>query len=943
MKMKTIRHTVVLNVTFILVLAVTISCGFFENFTTTAYADELFIAPNMLLSSGDYHGVFVRTDDTVPALVQLTSNSDILQLPDSVFIPAGKNHALFDVSLHGIGDAQVIAKVGNTFWNATTYVSDEINSNYRILLVFPEKISTSKINGALYFVDDFFNPVYVNEDTKVSLIGTEMDTPESVVVSAGNSHAFFSIDVHGSNSALTAYTDDSISDTVKIDYDKASFEVHIGVAPKVIAPNSFGYVFAWITDEKSGNRIYPPLPISSQLHVSDGNVLSVDGVFSSKETIHLRDGFYHSEIFTHDTGESTVTVSVPGYGTVSELITVFDYDDKSSSSSVYENLKLEKPNHMKTNIFPPVTDSDSYLVLSMYHDIYPIDSDTTTTYPVYGVESSEFAIVSQNLSHDNLIDFSHDGIKSQSMIVPISGNIAGNHTVSVSSVGIPISESALQIEDPATYGLLLTSLPPLSEKEEEEFRPLHLISVVDSSGFVVDPHYVFGDLTVRLFSDDDIQFRTDTIRLSEPVTILYGKSKIDYPTITAIAQNENIVSTHKSIPQNNLEIDIQIPNSVHIGEPFPAYAYLMADQKPISAISNYLSSDCNSYSDDDDDDDGLASLSSLFTCKSSPQPSSQFEVFENRIGFAAKSIDMFENIFEDGDIQVDFGNNDVLYIGSQHKIIFDLLPDDISFDTVSSIPFDIIADNSLILKPESAGKHDVFVTFSKPGYAQHTEYKMFTVNDEIIINVSATDQKGAILHSATVNTVSSSVGDDTNLQVVKTPSSFTAKRGTVHLEFLPSVEVGTVSYVFDHVVVVSDDDDHDATATYNENILDLVLLEPTSIQAVYKNIINIDVMGGVGTGLYEYGDAVTIDSKPRDVAWFLIRDVFDSWTYLPAGYDIYSSKVELVAEQSFETAIVYRPDYSGLVMTVILAVFVLFGYLRKERLVGIIRTYTEKK
>jgi len=110
----------------------------FANMFTIAYADELFIPANMILSES-YHGVFVRQDDSSSALVYLATDSDIVKLPENVYIPAGKNHASFDISLYGTGDATVIAQYGNAFFNSTVKIYNAVNSDYNILLVFPQK------------------------------------------------------------------------------------------------------------------------------------------------------------------------------------------------------------------------------------------------------------------------------------------------------------------------------------------------------------------------------------------------------------------------------------------------------------------------------------------------------------------------------------------------------------------------------------------------------------------------------------------------------------------------------------------------------------------------------------------------------------------------------------------------------------------------------------
>ena len=886
-------RTVLKKTTNCVILGLVLMCGL----GNPALADELFLPSDMLLSK-ENRGIFVRSDDSIPVTVLLSSNSDILRLPDSVFIPAGKNHALFDVSLHGTGDVQVIANIRDTFWNVTTSISDGDSSDYRILLVFPKSSMASKIDGLVYLVDDLLNPVRLKEETVISLVGVDMDVPESINIPAGESHASLSVEIYG-DSTLAAYTDSSISETVSINYNKPPYRVHLGVAPDVIAPHSFGYVAAWITGD-SGGIARLPMPIPSQLHVSGDDVLSVDGAFASLKKIHLRDGLFYQKIFSHNKGNSTVTVSVPGYGTASKRVTVNDYEGVLNfTKNSVEHLELSRPNYIRTEILPPITDSESLLILSMYRQI------GSEIYPVYGVESAKFSLVSQGLTHDTLIDFMPDGTRSQSILVPVSGDIIGNHTISVSSVGVPSSRAAVEITGHATYGLTLTPLPP----SDSEFRALFTISAVDSFGAVIDPHYTFADLNVRLLSDE-VQFKSDVLRLSKPVTVIYGKSEINHPRITVIAQNEDIISTHQGMLQNNLAIDIQTPDSVHAGEAFPVYAYLVADGVPLSMINHYLQSGCEGDEH-------------LFTC----MIPSQFVIFENGIGFATKPVDVFENTFKKGSIRVDFGD-DELYVGSPHHIRT-RAPPDVSFNVVSEVPFNVTAD-SIMLRPETFGTYNVSVIFSKIGYATHRESNTYTVNDEVLIDITAVDENGVML-SSTVNVFYHEASIQADI-----PASLAVPRGSVHLEFLPSIIIGTENYIMESVMINNG-------MTYRNDILDVIISEPTDIQITYKSIITVNVNGGTGTGLYKYGDTITLKGASRDVVWFLVRDVFDHWTYMPAGYDIYAQMIDMPAENSFETSIVYRADYSGLVLVMVSAVLGIFALVKRTVIYRILGEYAKER
>ena len=139
---------------------------------TTVYADELFVSSKMLIS-GDYQGVFIRDDSKLPQVILLASNSDIIDIPDSLFFASDQNHATFDITLHGLGDSTIIAHTSETFYNVTTSIHSDQKKDYNIFLLFPEKTSTSDVQGMVFLVDDFFNPIYADEDVFVKVCYTK--------------------------------------------------------------------------------------------------------------------------------------------------------------------------------------------------------------------------------------------------------------------------------------------------------------------------------------------------------------------------------------------------------------------------------------------------------------------------------------------------------------------------------------------------------------------------------------------------------------------------------------------------------------------------------------------------------------------------------------------------------------------------------------------------
>ena len=920
-------------------------------------AKNLFV-PKHILVPGTYQGVFVRDAAHDSIRVDLAADSDILRVPEYVIIPKGMNHGIFDITTHGIGTAQVIAKAGQDIWKVSSTVHNTISTDYTIQLYLPEKISSRDITSAIYLTDDFDNPVYTESTIRVSLVGTNMDTPEYVTIPKGAAHAFFTVSVYGQGT-LTAYTNSSVSDTKYITYADNTHGLNIGVSSELVAANSFGYVFGWITDD-NGRIVRPPVPLQGTIHVSGDRVISLgDGHDIQQSSIHdiqvtIHDGIFYKKFYTHQEGTATITVSVPGYGNASSTVQVSRTAAQFfQSDNPIQNIEYESITHLKSTVLPPNTDGAAFLLVSMYHisdeqelikhcetvmtsitgssDISDI-SDTTdpsdisfTTdlddpsdtlhvildkdetcqsidepleFPAFGKELVPYKITSKSLEHDDTITFLSDGLPTQTILVPISGSIFGTHDISVSTPGLITSDvsttsSNIIISEPKKYQLQLDVLPHVTG----EYYPIYLISVQDSDGTTIDPQQVFGGIQIQLLSDE-IEFQKDRLVLNKPITILYGKSNIKSPSATAIAIHNDIVNTTKSEPISDLTVAISAPVKVHAGELFPVYGYLMLDDKPISDISHLIDTDC--LGDD-----------SLYEC----QQDSAFYIFKTPYGLTNYTVDVFYNTFDKESLHVDFGNS-VLYVDSKYTITT-RVQDNITIDVSSDIPFEI-QGNNIILQPTRRGTYDVVIDFSKEGYIATSKSKQYDILDDTRVNINTYNNDGTMI-SATAGIIY-----DDKSETVNTPFEFVVRRGPLHVSFPQQIQIGDTTYRYNMSETTNDQ-------TFTSNSVDIIIVNPVSISAIYKPVITITVNGGIGGGTFDKGDQVVLYAASRDIVSFLIRDVFDRWDGLPAGYDMYQEPLVLSAAESFSTAAIYRTDYTGLIVLVVIGVLAIFVISQRNR------------
>ncbi len=868
-----------------------------------AHADELFVPQNMLLS-GDYFGVYIRDDPANVQLVTLASDSDIVSVPNSILFKEDQNHAIFDIRLSGIGDSKIIASNNDgLFYDVDVSVYSDQREKYNVLLVMPEKTSASEITAAVFLVDDFSNPVSLDDDVQVKFAHDNLNVPNTVDIPAGESYALVKINVMG-DSWITAYTDVSKSDTVHVDFDHAEKNVNLAVAPNdAVAPYSFAYVFAWLTEDD--HPLEPHLPVQSTIHMSNNTVVGVENSADRPYVSYLRDGFLLKRLVTNHPGTSSITITVPGYGTASDVMNV----------TAMPTVPVPNTNStVVADIYPGITTGDAYLAWSMYDKL----SDSVS-YPSYGDESSEFFITSQNLNHEKNISFLTEGRRTQTNITLISGNLIGNHTVSISSTSTRDAVlSDVQIVAPLKYDLSVTSLPPI---DTTGMRPLFAVSVVDSDGYVVDAHSEFGDLEITLISDD-ASFAQKTQFLDKPVNIIYGESSISYPLVTMIADRFDATVINSEKTGSDLTIDIQIPNAVHVGEGFPAYAFLVdSDQRPISDIREFIQTSCDVQD-------------KLFVCESH----SDFFVFENSIGFEKKGVDVFENKFDETEISFDTSITSV-GIGSMLEIPFGI-PAGSAVSVESSIPHEV-HDDHVRLMPQSTGDYDVKFIVSKSGFDEHVLKEPFLVHDRISISLNTVTDNDVEIESFVSFTSMGDSMDDAEgiLRTVSTPETIESSVGGMHFEFDESITIGSSGYSFDHVVIGGE--------RYEHHIVDVVMTGSADITAVYLRVINITAIDAHGSGVYHQGDTVTLYAPPKDIVGFLIRDVFDHWEggggNMPPEVNLYSQSVTFDATDSFTTSAIYRQDISGLVTVVVAAVIAIFAILKRHKLAEMMHVYTGNK
>ena len=98
------------------------------------------------------------------------------------------------------------------------------------------------------------------------------------------------------------------------------------------------------------------------------------------------------------------------------------------------------------------------------------------------------------------------------------------------------------------------------------------------------------------------------------------------------------------------------------------------------------------------------------------------------------------------------------------------------------------------------------------------------------------------------------------------------------------------------------------------------------ITIIYEKFVKVTVHDGIGTGIYKPGDIVVVSAPDKPKISFLVVEKFDYWI----GTDE-SSVFIINAEKDIEITAVYKDDYTGLLIVVILIIGVAIITILKKR------------
>ncbi len=870
---------------------------------TKSDAQGLYIwLPKKMIVGNTYEGIVVSLGASDHEQhIELIPSSDLLSLPKRLTIPPHKNHAIFSITPLSTGNFTVYAINHEEFTSTNINVYDNIADINRLKIIVQEDIKKERVLGYIFLVDNNGIPIESKKDMKIKLVKEEgIRSIDEVVIKKGSYYTSFIARIIDSGS-ITAVSEDARSATINIKKEKEKIDVRLEIAPKIAHPDSKAYFYLWL--EKDNKPFKPEKGLNVILTTSNIEVTSFDKYFkgaNSKRSLILDDYFESGEIFTHKTGNATITALIEGIGGDTDNIivgalltnstTITNATDPLRDTFTFNNNRIVSilPDAIATDIFtwvyPSVinTNKDGEGVAALYY----IEKSVETQKVTLGRNGTAAVFVTQNVTlispvindeeNYRVINIASDGLLHTNTLVPdISTNThairfnlradkEGNYNIIASAMNVLPSTSTLKVIKSDNMKEFLQVLPL---KKGIKQPLLMMASKSPSNEFIIN-------------SDDP---STDiSIEDKDGILVIYGK--IEKATNIAITNNREPLII-RLIPDNPiLDIELDNPLIVHRGEDYPAVAHIVENGIPLKRINikNIITNNDN-----------------MIVITESGILSKDIETFLNRLRF---------NIHHD-DIVIK--NNHTINMNLGDEIMLEM--DTNGFiDIYTDIPYRL-DDNIIYLKPIKHGNYFMNITASREGYK----------SEHISINISV---------KKFINLKIESQGPFTTLEV-----PIESSIGKISTPYNKRVEVMQFNVTFPqkfndldlYRVIIKKNND---TITTTDKVLILYLNDDVDIKAVYGRNIIITVNNGEGSGSYPVGSKVNIVAPDKPIIPFLLKEVLDHWEGLPANYNPNEKSIIIEADENMIVTAVYRVDYLGLLLPIAVVIaIILTNFIRKRK------------
>ncbi|MGI0062871.1 MAG: hypothetical protein ACREBA_10520, partial [Nitrosotalea sp.] len=405
------------------------------------------------------------------------------------------NHGIFQIKPLKEGTATVFTAFGGSLVEANTTIYQSNTQPTSLEIILPD--NTTKAQSMVSYVfaqDEFGQPTPVSQDTEISVATSSMiQAPETVTIPQGQYYTQLPLVTKGTGQ-ISVSAEGLGTATATVTKVNDDVQVRFALAPDLVIPNSITHWYAWL--EKEGKPFKPPYGIRAVLTSSDTDVARFG---SSYDIEHFNDILYSTTLdngvatgilHTINGGNSTISVSVDGFGSASATLAVGGVQNQDlisgnqtgpcGSFSCNANL-------IKIWVYPPSFDGTSYGIVSLYRQVNDSGNDILIPLPadgsIVGISSNssdlkypkEIEMTSERIPGTN----QDDGLAS-SVQFDIGAGGMGNYTVTASGPGKISGSTQISIM-PRYYDSYHIGITPLPARAGIT-QDLGIMYIYDSSG-----------------------------------------------------------------------------------------------------------------------------------------------------------------------------------------------------------------------------------------------------------------------------------------------------------------------------------------------------------------------------------------------------------------------------------------------------------------------------
>lgn len=595
--------------------------------TAPAFAESIAASlwvPDKLLPGQTYQGLIVVDDksDKDMEFDIVTDNDEVVNISnEKVTIPKGKHHGIVTFETRATGDAQIFAIYRDVLLEQTVNVEESASKATKLDLILPSEVvnvlaTYDKITGYVFLINEFDNPVTVDEPLTIALTsnGEIVLQKNSVVIEPGKHYAKFVFNARGDGS-LTANAPNLEPDEESLTISTGDeIELNLAVAPDPIPTDSSGEIYFWL--ERDSRPYLVPHDIKVTISIDKSSNLSFDSSMEgaivltpntqdrkstdenaksiitrteaqlqedSKRDVILKKGTYYGKMTAYATFDSASGIRISGLAesinsqedeeTIkeSEILTV------STESSTEGTLATET----RVYAYPDPAYDKVEIIVSSYSDDGPVIEQDDEPFSVF-------------TSNELSLDPSKRTIPSDSNYAIVSATVKDVGTADIFAERNEAESDETTIETLGKYvkqsRLSITPLPVIFGAEQDLFL---VTSAHDR--ITTDPDSADEGVLVSITSKPAFPFDTKL----EGESIITARGTIAYltedttegPQVTVASNADTNTEQLEIYNPNRQTIISDVPNNIFPEEPFPIINHVAdLENNPINIANLKISS-----------------------------------------------------------------------------------------------------------------------------------------------------------------------------------------------------------------------------------------------------------------------------------------------------------------------------------------------------------------